>query len=252
MLCFLLSDLAIVMRQTHQLYNNEKGKPYILAARMKGLLAKERSNKHISLNARPQLLTMISSGVASAFAGSLVIEYIFNIPGVGRLLLDSIRYGDRPVLIGIVLLLFLTSSLIFLLAAILYRYFDPRLKASDMKIAVKNSKNWAIAYMIFLLIVALIGPIFTSNAPLKVTIDDETIYPALRLYMHDSGLRSYPSEWRTIDWKKIENGKQNLISWDATYIDLTAINGCSSWQKRSFTWSGFVRKGCCCWVDCGH
>lgn len=128
MLCFLLSDLAIVMRQTHQLYKNEKGKPYILTARMKGLLAKERSNKHISLNARPQLLTMISSGVASAFAGSLVIEYIFNIPGVGRLLLDSIRYGDRPVLIGIVILLFLTSSLIFLLADVLYRYFDPRLK----------------------------------------------------------------------------------------------------------------------------
>ncbi len=100
-----------------------------------------------------------------------------------------------------------------------------------MKIAVKNSKNWAIAYMIFLLIVALIGPIFTSNAPLKVTIDDETIYPALRLYMHDSGLRSYPSEWRTIDWKKIENGKQNLISWDATYIDLTAINGVPPGKK---------------------
>lgn len=128
MFCFLLSDLAIVMRQTHQLYKNENQKPYLITARMKGLLPKERTNRHISLNARPQLLTMISSGIASAFAGSLVIEYIFNIPGVGRLLLDSIRYGDRPVLIGIVILLFLISSLIFLLADIIYRYFDPRLK----------------------------------------------------------------------------------------------------------------------------
>lgn len=100
-----------------------------------------------------------------------------------------------------------------------------------MKTAINNPKNWAKAYMVLLLILALIGPIFTSNAPLKVTIENETIYPALRLYMHDSGLRSYPTEWSTIDWKKIENGKQNLIPWDATYIDLTAINGAPPGKK---------------------
>lgn len=94
-----------------------------------------------------------------------------------------------------------------------------------MKEAMWNQKSWAKGYIIVLVLVALIGPVFTSNAPLKVRIDNQTIYPALRIYMNHLGLKSLPADWQTKDWKKLEGGIQNLIPWDASYIDLTAING---------------------------
>ena len=125
-ICIAFADLAIVIRHTYNLLSQEKSKPYVLTAKMKGLSERQQI-EHLFANSKVQLVTMISGGIMSAFAGTLVIEFIFNIPGMGRLLLDSIRFGDWPVLFAIIILLYLLASMIYLVTDLIYSRLDPRL-----------------------------------------------------------------------------------------------------------------------------
>lgn len=74
------------------------------------------------------LITSISSAIPSAIGGSLVIEIIFNIPGMGRLLYHSILNYDWPVVFPVVMLIAVFAIISFLLADIAYRLVDPRIK----------------------------------------------------------------------------------------------------------------------------
>lgn len=127
-LCIILLELAIVTRQVVNLLKKESNLPYMDTARMKGLSSSKIVEKHAYKSARIQMITMMTSGIISALSGSVVIEYIFNIPGIGRLLLDSIKFSDWPVLLGIILLIYILSNIIITISDIISQKFDPRLK----------------------------------------------------------------------------------------------------------------------------
>jgi peptide/nickel transport system permease protein len=74
------------------------------------------------------LITSISSAIPAAIGGSLVIEIIFNIPGMGRLLYNAILNYDWPIVFPVVMLVAVFAILSFLLADIAYRLVDPRMK----------------------------------------------------------------------------------------------------------------------------
>ena len=126
-LCIILLELAIVTRQVINLLKKENNAPYINTARMKGLSMLKIINKHAYRSARIQMVTMMSAGIIGALSGSVVIEYIFNIPGMGRLLLDSIHFSDWPVIMAIILLIYFLSNIILSLSDIISQYLDPRL-----------------------------------------------------------------------------------------------------------------------------
>lgn len=126
-LCIILLELAIVARQVINLLKKESDLPYINTARMKGLGPSKIVEKHAYKSARIQMITMMTSGLISALAGGVVIEFIFNIPGMGRLLLDSIKFSDWPVLLGIILLIYILSNIIITISDIISQKFDPRL-----------------------------------------------------------------------------------------------------------------------------
>ncbi|MBL0033677.1 MAG: ABC transporter permease [Bacteroidetes bacterium] len=100
---------------------------YIRTARAKGLNEKRILYKHALPNALLPLITIFSHVFPYAIGGSVVLETIFNIPGMGLTIFQSISSQDYPVVITIFLFTGIITMLGFLLSDILYAVADPRI-----------------------------------------------------------------------------------------------------------------------------
>ena len=101
---------------------------YIRAAAAKGLKGNRILFKHALKNAMIPTLTAIGLSLANLMGGAVITERIFNIPGVGRMLVDSVFRRDYPMIQGIVLYVALTYVLVNLFIDILYVWLDPRIE----------------------------------------------------------------------------------------------------------------------------
>lgn len=103
---------------------------YIRTARSKGLLERIVVYKHALKNALIPVITIMGLRLGWILGGSVALELIFSIPGLGRLMVDSILARDYPVVQGAMVVL--TSSIILanILADILYAVVDPRIRYS--------------------------------------------------------------------------------------------------------------------------
>jgi peptide/nickel transport system permease protein len=102
--------------------------PYVVTARAKGMPERTILFKHILRNIMVQLITFQGLLVVQILGGAVVIESIFGLPGLGRLLLTSITARDLPVVQGGLLVVVVMALLINLTIDVLYRVIDPRLK----------------------------------------------------------------------------------------------------------------------------
>lgn len=120
-------SMAVVMRQTRSAMLEVLGADYIRTARAKGL--KEWVVIiHALRNALVPVLTTAGLLTGSLLGGSVLTETIFSIPGIGRLMVSSIGARDYPVVLGGVMLIALSYSLINLVVDILYGFADPRVR----------------------------------------------------------------------------------------------------------------------------
>ena len=83
---------------------------------------------HALRNALIPVVTFVAVSVAEMVAGSIVVEQIFSLPGIGRLLLASIGSRDFPVVLAIVVILALWVIVVNFIADVLYQYIDPRIR----------------------------------------------------------------------------------------------------------------------------
>ncbi len=127
-LCLTLSITAYVSRQVESSVNEEKTKRYILQTKAKGLGDHSIIWKHLFRNSSFPLITLISGILPASISGSLVLEVICNIPGMGRLLVDAIFGQDWSVVILVVFISSFLTIIGLLLSDILYRIADPRLQ----------------------------------------------------------------------------------------------------------------------------
>ena len=102
---------------------------YIVTAKAKGLSERTILFRHALPNALIPIITIIGNGMGMMLGGTVIIENVFAIPGVGRYMTDAISARDYPVVMGGVLILGLIFSLIMLLVDIVYAFVDPRIKA---------------------------------------------------------------------------------------------------------------------------
>ena len=121
-------SLAYTTRIMSRSIAEELQKPYISTAYSKGLSRKQVINLHAFKNALIPMITVFIAAFASAFAGSLLLEVIFNIPGIGRLLYSSIGQADWNVVFCIVIIIAFVTSIIYLLGDILYAIVQPKLR----------------------------------------------------------------------------------------------------------------------------
>jgi len=123
-----LVQSALVARITRLSMLDVLREQYILSGRAKGLSERAVIYKHALKNAIIPTLTVIGITVALLIGGAVVIETVFNIPGVGRLIISAVLRRDYPVVQGVVLLIALTYTVINLLVDLAYLVIDPRIR----------------------------------------------------------------------------------------------------------------------------
>jgi peptide/nickel transport system permease protein len=102
---------------------------YVVTARSKGLSENEVIVKHALPNALLPIVTMAGSQLAHIFGGSVVLENVFSIPGVGQYMISGINNRDYPVVEACVIMLAIIFSIVMLIVDLSYAFIDPRIKA---------------------------------------------------------------------------------------------------------------------------
>jgi peptide/nickel transport system permease protein len=123
-----LVQSALISRITRSAMLDVLSQDYIRTARAKGLLERVVVYRHALRNALIQVVTVIGVVLAVLLSGAVVVETVFNIPGLGRLLITSVLRRDYPVIQGIALLVSAICVLVSLLVDILYVYLNPKIR----------------------------------------------------------------------------------------------------------------------------
>jgi peptide/nickel transport system permease protein len=119
--------LAYISRMTRIGVIEELQKPYVRTAQLKGLSAQRVSIYHVLRNALIPTVTVIAVSVGWMLSGLIVIENVFNYPGLGRLLVFAIEQRDLPLIQAITMLTVVVFAVANLVADILYAGLNPRI-----------------------------------------------------------------------------------------------------------------------------
>jgi len=121
---------AILMRNLRAAILEVLQAEYVDFARAKGLRPSLILGKHVLRNALISTVTLFGLNIGGLIGGAVITETVFAIPGVGRLMVDSIFGRDYPVIQGLTLTFALLVSLVFILTDILHAQLDPRLETA--------------------------------------------------------------------------------------------------------------------------
>ena len=102
---------------------------YIRTVRAKGQKEKVVIIRHALGNALIPILTTIGTQFGQLLGGAVMTEVIFSIPGVGRLMVDSIMMRDTPMVLGCILFVAISFAIVNLIVDLLYSFVDPRIKS---------------------------------------------------------------------------------------------------------------------------
>ena len=127
-LAIALPKSAMVLNLLYSSLNGEKKKDYVRTAYSRGNRSKQVFFSHMLKNASIPTITFLGMALADMTAGSIIIEQVFGIPGLGRILLTSIQNRDYPVVIAIIMLIACVVIISNLLVDIIYRLVDPRVE----------------------------------------------------------------------------------------------------------------------------
>ncbi len=119
---------AIVSRMTRSQMLEVLRQDYIRTARAKGLTARVIVYRHALKNALLPVVTITGVQLGALLGGTVVTETVFNIPGMGRQLIEAINFRDYPMVEAIVLISALTFAFLNLLVDLMYVWLDPRVK----------------------------------------------------------------------------------------------------------------------------
>ncbi|MCY4730905.1 ABC transporter permease [Natronomonas gomsonensis] len=122
------ASAALLMRIMRSSMLEELNKEYVKMARAKGLPERTVITKHVVRNSLISVVTVAALQIAFIVDGAVVIEQVFSVRGIGRLLLGAILQRDFPIIQASVLMIGVTIVFANLLADIIYSYLDPRIR----------------------------------------------------------------------------------------------------------------------------
>ena len=120
--------IAMTVKMLRSAILQESGKDYVRTARSRGGDRGNILRRHVLKNALIPVITFLAVSAAEIMTGTIIIEQVFTIPGVGRLLLASISNRDFPVVQAIVVIMAAWIVLVNFVADLLYQLVDPRLR----------------------------------------------------------------------------------------------------------------------------
>ena len=120
--------IAMTVKMLRSAILQELGKDYVRTARSRGAGRGDILRRHVLKNALIPVITFLAVSAAEIMTGTIIIEQVFTIPGVGRLLLSSISNRDFPVVQAIVVIMAAWIVIVNFVADLLYQLVDPRLR----------------------------------------------------------------------------------------------------------------------------
>jgi peptide/nickel transport system permease protein len=123
-----LGPMATTMRMTRSSMVEQLGLDYVRTARAKGLNDRKTLYGHVLRNALMPVITIVGLNFGAMFAGSVLVEAIFNWPGLNTYLLTAISSRDYPVVQAVVLVVAVIFVLINFLTDLSFAVIDPRIR----------------------------------------------------------------------------------------------------------------------------
>ena len=123
-----LALAAVITRTLRSSMLEALGEDYVRTARAKGLSEWVVIRGHVLRNALIPVVTVLGLQLGTLIGGAVITEYVFALPGVGRLVVDAVFARDYPLVQGVVLLIAVSFILSNLLVDILYGWIDPRIR----------------------------------------------------------------------------------------------------------------------------
>lgn len=121
-------SIAEVARQTRAAVVDTLGKDFIRTARAKGLRTRQIVGKHALKVAGVPIVTVLGLQVSRVLAGAVTVEFVFALPGLGTLAVNSVFTRDIPVILGIVMIMAVAIVVINLIVDMANAYFNPRVR----------------------------------------------------------------------------------------------------------------------------
>jgi peptide/nickel transport system permease protein len=123
-----LALAAVIMRTLRSSLLEALGEDYVRTARAKGLSESVVIRGHVLRNALIPVVTVLGLQLGTLIGGAVITEYVFALPGVGRLVVDAVFARDYPLVQGVILLIAIGFILSNLLVDLLYGWIDPRIR----------------------------------------------------------------------------------------------------------------------------
>ena len=120
---------ATIVRMTRSSMLEVIRQDYISTARSKGIKEKQVITRHMLRNALIPIITAVGLQFGHLLGGAMLTETVFSWPGLGRLMVESIKSKDIPLVLGSVVFLAVMFSIVNLLVDIIYAFVDPRIKS---------------------------------------------------------------------------------------------------------------------------
>ena len=127
-ICLTWPTLVVATRQVRSAMHDALGQDYIKAARARGIPEGRVIWRHALRNSLLPVVTMLGLHLPHLVGGSVVIERIFGIPGMGLLAYDAIGTRDYPTVMGVATVMALVTMLSMLLVDLAYGFIDPRIR----------------------------------------------------------------------------------------------------------------------------
>lgn len=128
--CLSVSSIAVITRMTRSSMLEIIRHDFIRTIRSKGQKESAVIFGHAFRNALIPIVTSIGLQFGMMLGGAMITETIFSIPGIGRLVVESIKARDFPMIQGVVLFVAVSFTIVNLLVDVLYAYIDPRISRS--------------------------------------------------------------------------------------------------------------------------
>ncbi|TQR17511.1 ABC transporter permease [Psychrobacillus vulpis] len=127
-LAIAVTNIAVVIRYLRNTILDQSKMDYVRTARVKGLSERSIVYGHVLRNAFLPVLTIMGMIIADTIGGSIIIENVFALPGLGNLLIQSITSRDFPLIQSMVMYIAIFVVIINFLIDLLYRIIDPRIR----------------------------------------------------------------------------------------------------------------------------
>lgn len=124
--CLVYGGFAVLSKQTRAAMLENFSADYVRTAKAKGVPRRDVVLRHVFRNSLLPLITMFVSIFPAMLAGSVIVEQIFSVPGMGSLMIESISVRDREVILANTLMIAIVNLLALLGADLLYALADPR------------------------------------------------------------------------------------------------------------------------------